>query len=199
MEMNEDVKAKVRILAVLKAGKTREQTAEICGVSLYMVTQAVKWGEGSGLFDKDKAVLLERRIAEVMTHAERIEDIFGREYKRLKRLYDRSDNEESEADGKLPFRIRDSFVPLAQELRENQVLIMELQGLYKQTVQMQVTNNNTNILVLPNKASGDDWDEMVRAVMTKGADEYVMAEKNFPVATLLDGIKGAVTVEEEDE
>jgi len=176
--MDESYKVKLRTLAVHKATGSVKETAQRLGIAESTVRIHVKWAETHGMLDKDKSVMLEHRIAELNDRQDKINDIWQREYQRLDRLYAKSEANDSADDHKLPFRIRDTFVPLTQELRENQVLLMELQGLYKQTVQTQITNNTTNVLVLPNKANDDEWARMVKEVLGESlTDSIKIAER----------------------
>lgn len=181
--MTQTDERRLAIVTARRAGKTKKQVSEEFGITEATVDNAIKWAQGHGIFDKDNAVLLERRIMETIHRMEKTETIFEREHNRLMRLYDQSEEDESKKDGRLPFRIKDGYVPLVQELRNDQTLLMELQGLYKQNLQVQVSNT-TNILVLPAKATDTEWMEMVNDIKEKARNDARLTDELTRAATM---------------
>jgi predicted transcriptional regulator len=132
---------------------TQAQLAKEFGVTVATVNSAIKWGRNSGLYEIDNAQQLEVRIAEVNEEISRLE-------KMAKVVYENA-MEYMKNEKKRRSLITD-FVPLIKEIREQRVLLMELQGLYRQNVNIQVEQTNNNILILPKPI--DDMDEWMRAV-----------------------------------
>lgn len=165
LSLNPMTQRRLRSLAVYKATGSFKETASRLGISENAVRQHVAWGTAHGMTDTDSMVLVEHRLAELIDRSEKVQRLWEREYERLGRLYTKSEEGNSADDAKLPFRVRDTFVPLTQELRENQVLIMELQGIYKQNANITNVQNNTQIIVLPSKTeSTEEWEKMVAMV-----------------------------------
>lgn len=165
---------RTRIVSLLKAGKSHDDVMKIMDVSKNQITGALNWAERAGIFDKDRVVLLEQRILETVRDLERLEELAKREYDRLLKVYKRNDEvekdlEDAESRG-LSARDRSflhrllstpdmskTIVPLMKEIRESRVLLMELQGLYKQQVNVLVNNVQNNLIVLPGRLKHDEW------------------------------------------
>lgn len=147
-----------RRIAICVAKKTRGDSDEVLarefGVSVPTIRKALEWGRNSGLYELDNAQQVEVRIVEVSDTIARLEELLD---KCMVASHAAIDLGEKRA-------LTGDVVPLAKEIREQRILLMELQGLYRQNMNIQIEQKN-NVLVLPQTVSDmDEWLKAVREV-----------------------------------
>lgn len=145
-----------RRIAVCVAKKSREVTnaalAREFGVSEVTIKKDLEWGRRSGLYEIENAQQIEVRIVEVSDEITRLEKMAEVVYENAMQYMKDTQKRRS---------LITDFVPLVKEIREQRVLLMELQGLYRQNVNVHV-ESKSNVLVLPQTI--DNMDEWMRAV-----------------------------------
>jgi DNA-binding Lrp family transcriptional regulator len=156
-------------LEKMRSDSTYDQLAQKYGVSRSTVVKAVKWGEKNGVFRLDLQVNVEHHILAVRQEIARLE-------KRLGRLLDMADEYDGivEEEGKKVARFIPpvQYVRIFDELRQQRVLLMELEGIYRKQVNvMNVNETNNNIVVMPHIADRAEWDELVGRLGNKAPSE----------------------------
>ncbi len=132
---------------------TNEEIAREFEVSLPSVSNALKWGKAMGLYDVDQGEQLENRIAEILTQGSKLEEM----------AFLVASNVTSRLKKGEQVNMAKEVVPLFKELRETRSFLSELQGLYKQFVNIkQEMNISISSFNLPDKiVNQEDWKTVI--------------------------------------
>lgn len=132
------------------SGEANRQIADDFGVSERTIDTALAWGRRMGFFEKDVGEKLSERIAEVRNHLEYLES----ELRLIKRMARNRDGK------RVPVPHRYTAV-LSREIRETLALLLELEGIYKKSLNVSVdgaVESHTVHFYLPDNGRGDAID-----------------------------------------
>lgn len=137
------------------AGSSQKELARKYTVSESTVKNAVAWGKENGLFETDLSIKLERHIQEFRSRLAKLDEWLHKEFARDEMVREKSGGYEALAAKQL--------VPIFEEIREHQTKIMELEGLYRQYVNIQNNDNREqNVFIIPQTVeSTEDWQKVV--------------------------------------
>lgn len=143
----------------ISSGETNKELARRYGVSESTVKNAVAWGRDNGVFDTDITVKLEKHIQAFRKRLAMLDEYLKSEFERNEKIRVSTDGFEA-----LPSK---QLIMIFQEIREHQTKVMELEGIYRQYVNVNQTNNNQqNVFIIPQAAeSQEDWQELVKRYM----------------------------------
>jgi len=149
--LNDTDRRYVEIVAEkIASDKTYSELATQFNVSVSTVKNAVSWGRTQGMFNKDLTEKLEHHIAEYRGLVAETEKLLQRRIKLEEEMYEHTRE-------LLPAT---QFSFLMQRLEAQRERLMELEGVYKKSVNVQV-KQDTRVLVLPSRVAPSEWEEMV--------------------------------------
>ena len=139
---------------------TYAQLAEKFSVSEGTVAGALKWGEENGVFRIDAQISVEQHILDVRDSIQKLE-------KRLDRALDLAEKfdqiEQTKTGPRLKVMPSRHYILIFTELREQRMLLMELEGVYKKQLNISDMNvQNNNFFVLPRKMDASEWEDMAQ-------------------------------------
>jgi DNA-binding transcriptional regulator LsrR (DeoR family) len=148
-------------LEKVSSGAKNAEIARRWGVSERTVKTALAWGRENGVFDADVTVKLEKHLQEFKARLKDLDGYLRAELGRDRKIRDASGGYEA-----LPSK---QIIIIFQEIREHQTKIMELEGIYRQYVNVSQTNNvQQNVFVVPQAAeSKEDWAQVVEKFLEK--------------------------------
>lgn len=132
---------------------TNKEVAREFGVTEKSVANALQWGRRTGIYEIDQSEQLERRIYEIVQSLDELEKMSKLVNKNVVKRLEHGEE----------VNMSKEVTPLYKEIRESRVLLMELQGLYKQLVNIKLEQtNNIAVFRLPEKISSmEDWESVI--------------------------------------
>ena len=163
---------RLQIASEVKGGKSEGEVCAEYGLSPSTVKRAVEWARGHGFFLAEAKDKLELQISELRVELDELKVLYDIAKRNAKKIMTRATREEIDKNGekyRAPKRVdlRTDVVALDDAVTKKRTLLLELEGLYRQTLGagLNIIDKQQNLIILPPKSASDDWDDYVKQVM----------------------------------